>query len=359
MIKKLLVDNFKCYPNLELSMNHCTILAGGNAAGKSTVIQAILLACATLKEKNDYIDVNEVLGVSVGNPNSLISQNRVELENADFRLSLEEADSLYRIDYTIDKLFPLKLSFQCNQVDIRSRIFYLNAERRGPRISYPAGIDQGILMDGSNAAFLIDRADNEQRTIPKELAISGVSTKFSIHVEEWLNVIMGDLNFSVSTDLTKATTDIRYRNSLVDEEVLPTMTGFGISYILSIITAGLWCASIENAVLIVENPEAHLHPLAQSRMGKFLQLVSRCGVQVIIETHSEHIIDGVRIQAAVMNSTEEVTISFMSIQDGKIDVQNIQLNEFGELSEWPKGFFDQKTMDLRELFSIRRGNANK
>ena len=266
--------------------------------------------------------------MSVGNPNSLISQNRVELENADFRLSLEEADSLYRIDYTIDKLFPLKLSFQCNQVDIRSRIFYLNAERRGPRISYPAGIDQGILMDGSNAAFLIDRADNEQRTIPKELAISGVSTKFSIHVEEWLNVIMGDLNFSVSTDLTKATTDIRYRNSLVDEEVLPTMTGFGISYILSIITAGLWCASIENAVLIVENPEAHLHPLAQSRMGKFLQLVSRCGVQVIIETHSEHIIDGVRIQAAVMNSTEEVTISFMSIQDGKIDVQNIQLNEF-------------------------------
>ena len=93
-------------------------------------------------------------------------------------------------------------------INLQSQVFYLNAERCGPRISYPAGYEEGILSDGANAAYLIDRADMQQRKISEGLAVSGLVTKFSIHVEEWLNVILGDVNFSVSTDLIKSSTDV-------------------------------------------------------------------------------------------------------------------------------------------------------
>ena len=140
--------------------------------------------------------------------------------------------------------------------------------------------------------------------------------------------------------------------------MLPTMTGFGISYILSIVTAGLWCSSLNNVSLLIENPEAHLHPAAQSRMGRFLEYLADAGIQVIVETHSEHIIDGARVQAAWMKQTDDIRIYFFSKEKENIHVETIDVDENGELSEWPKGFFDQKSQDLRDLFQIRRENAS-
>ena len=172
-----------------------------------------------------------------------------------------------------------------------------------------------------------------------------------------MNVILGDINFSITTDYIKAITDIRYGNEVAEEPVLPTMTGFGISYILSIVTAGLWCASLKNVSLLIANPEAHLHPAAQSRMGKFLECLADAGIQIIVETHSEHIIDGARIQAALMKQTDDIQIYFFSKEKDGIHVDEIDVDENGELSEWPNGFFDQKGQDLRELFQIRRGYA--
>lgn len=359
MIKKVVLKNFKCFSDVSLELGGLTIFAGANAAGKSSVIQALLLASSTSREKGNSVDATKAIGIAVGNPKALISQNKTELEDADFELMLEEMHNIVHLKYSIDKLSPLKLLFKGLGINLQSQVFYLNAERCGPRISYPAGYEEGILSDGANAAYLIDRADMQQRKISEGLAVSGLVTKFSIHVEEWLNVILGDVNFSVSTDLIKSSTDVKYKNALVDDGVLPTMTGFGISYILSVVTAGLWCSSMSDAVLIVENPEAHLHPAAQSRMGKFLQLVASSGVQVIIETHSEHIIDGVRIQAAWQKETERIKINFFTSKDGRINIQDIKVNEHGELSDWPDGFFDQKSLDLRDLFVMRRKNAGK
>ena len=359
MIKEINLKNFKCFPNTSLQLKQMTILAGANAVGKSSIVQAILLAFSTINENYTSVDATKAIGIAVGNPQLLVAQNKIELEDADFELEIKEAEGGVDIKYLIDKLSPLKLLFKCSKTNMNSQVFYLNAERCGPRISYPAGFDEKILNDGTNAAYLIDRADMQRRKIPKELAITGQVSKFSIHVEEWMNIILGDVSFSVSTDLVKSSTDVKYRNALAEEGVLPTMTGFGISYILSIVTAALWCSSIENAVLIIENPEAHLHPLAQSRMGKFLELISFIGVQVIIETHSEHIIDGARVQAALLGETENIKVNFFMSQDGKISIEDIEVDKNGELTDWPIGFFDQKSADLRELFNIRRSNASK
>lgn len=357
MIKSIELQNFKCFDHLQLPLAELTVLAGGNAAGKSTVMQALLLADATAREKGNSVDASEALGVAVGSPRALVSQNRTELSEGDFSLKIQWNEQAVLFDYKIDKLQPLKLTYSQTEDAQTDRLFYLNAERLGPRISYPAGVDEEILRDGANAAFLIDRADIQQRKVPGCLALAGESSKFSIQVENWMNAILGDVNFSVTTDYVKAITDIRYGNGVAEEPVLPTMTGFGISYILSIVTAGLWCASLKNVSLMIENPEAHLHPAAQSRMGKFLECLTDAGVQVVVETHSEHIIDGARVQAAHMKRTDNIQIYFFAKEEDGIKVDTISVDKNGELSEWPKGFFDQKEQDLRELFKMRRKHA--
>ena len=359
MFNKLFIQNFKCFPQLELPLSDLTILAGANASGKSSVIQAILMAYHTSLNHENIIDTSSALEIAVGNPSTLISQNPIKIDKGDFFIGLSELSGKSEIYYFIDKLSPLKLFCEKNEESPKSRLFYLNAERMGPRLSYPTMRDDTILSDGSNAAYLIDRADIEGRTVPGYLLPDPSLTSFSACVEQWMDAILGDVNLSVSTNLIQATADIRYGNALAEHGVLPTLTGFGISYILSIVTIGLWCASEKNSVLIVENPEAHLHPSAQSNIGKFLELVSSCGVQVIIETHSEHVIDGVRLQAALLKNTENVMIHFFSCNNKKISTKQIHLNPNGELSQWPEGFFDQKSLDLRELFQIRRQNANK
>ena len=358
MVSEMQLINYKCFPDIRIKFSGMTVLAGANAAGKSSIIQALLLAYRSLGVSDKTVEVSKALGIQTGGPRAMVSQNPIELESADFVIKLYDETDEMEISYIIDKISPLKLNFKTNGVNIRKELIYLNAERIGPRITYPAGVDNRIVSDGSNAAYLIDRADLEKRKIHPSLALNGRSSKFSIHTEEWMNAILGDVSFSISTDLVKATTDIKYRNSVVDQEVLPTMTGFGLSYILPIVTAGLWCSGLENAMLIIENPEAHLHPYSQSQMGKFLMLLANAGVQVIVETHSEHIIDGARIQAAFLKETKKLCINFMSIEEDKIDVNNIKVSENGELAEWPKGFFDQKTQDLRELFLMRKRNAD-
>ena len=361
MISKMEMINYKCFAKNEIKFSEMTILAGANAAGKSSIIQALLLFYGSLKnsdKKTDVIDVSNALRIQVGGPKSLVAQNPVELENADFKLSIYDGQNWSVINYKIDMLSPLKLIAEKEEISTMNEVFYLNAERMGPRISYAAGIDDKIVSDGSNAAYLMDRADMAGRKIHESLALNGQASKFSIHVEEWINAILGDVSFSLSTDLIKATTDIKYLNSMVNQEILPTMTGFGISYILSIVTAGLWCSCLEGAVLVIENPEAHLHPYSQSQMGKFLMLLTNAGVQVIVETHSEHIIDGARIQAACMQRTNQMCVNFLSAEENQIKIKEIEVSETGELREWPVGFFDQKSQDLRELFKMRKQNAN-
>lgn len=116
---------------------------------------------------------------------------------------------------------------------------------------------------------------------------------------------------------------------------------------------------IDESVFLVENPEAHLHPKGQSHIGYFLAMMAFAGVQIIAETHSEHVLNGIRI-AALKNkiSPEEICIHFFSInkEEGGIRhrVEQICLTDRMDLESWPDGFMDQEEEDLRTLRELRR-----
>lgn len=367
MIDKLTLTNFKCFKEETLHFRPLTILTGANAAGKSSVIQALLLLHHTNEFMNnkgeswnkESIDINQVFGFQVGAPNALISQNPTEDENFDFAFELEEEARRFPFQYVVDKTSPLDLKIVQGQPFPGITFQYLNAERIGPRMVNQAGQKNGIVSNGENATYLMDIADKSNRSIAEAMAgIDGVSRKFSFYVENWMSAILGDMQLNFHTDYNKAITELWIKNSLVDTGVVPTLTGFGISYVLPIVVAGLWASTGKRNLLIIENPEAHLHPYAQSNMGKFLALLAFCGVQVVVETHSEHIIDGARVQMAELEASKWMLVNFMQKSDSNIKVSAIEVSQAGELSMWPKGFFDQKQQDLRDIMMLRRKHVH-
>jgi predicted ATPase len=105
-------------------------------------------------------------------------------------------------------------------------------------------------------------------------------------------------------------------------------------------------------MLIVENPEAHLHPFSQSRIGVFLALVASTGRQIFIETHSDHVVNGIRlcVSKGFVNH-DSIKFNFFD-QPSNGDTANmsqISFKENGRLERWPKRFFDQIENDLSQL----------
>src|SRR5438046_1441121 len=82
-------------------------------------------------------------------------------------------------------------------------------------------------------------------------------------------------------------------HQVASSEYRPTNVGFGITYALPIVVSIL--SARPGSLVIIENPEAHLHPRGQVRMGELLSLASTAGIQVLIETHSDHVLNGIRL----------------------------------------------------------------
>ena len=129
-----------------------------------------------------------------------------------------------------------------------------------------------------------------------------------------------------------------------------TNIGFGISYALPILVGGL--LTEEENWLVVENPEAHLHAKAQSNMGYFLGMMAAAGLRVVVETHSEHIVNGIRRAALVSGrlKSEDVNIYFFK---NKSESELITMDEHGNLSDFPVDFFDQSRQDMLEIIKIK------
>lgn len=142
----------------------------------------------------------------------------------------------------------------------------------------------------------------------------------------------------------------------------PQNVGFGISYILPILVTLLTARS--GNIIIIENPEAHLHPRGQSEMGKLIAETVVRGVQVFVETHSDHVINGIRVSVKKgVVKPEDVNIAFferkahdVQNEDGEgshreiyAEVRNIKVDGNGSLSEYPADFMDEWNNQLMKL----------
>ena len=143
-------------------------------------------------------------------------------------------------------------------------------------------------------------------------------------------------------------------NSLGEESTNALNMGFGVSYSLPIVVALL--SAREGDILVLENPEAHLHPRGQRKIGELVALAAANGVQIFMETHSDHVLNGIRL--SVRNKkilSDKVKINYFYeylSEEGiqKHEKTSPEIFEDGSLSNWPEGFFDEWDKAIDELF---------
>jgi predicted ATPase len=104
---------------------------------------------------------------------------------------------------------------------------------------------------------------------------------------------------------------------------------------------------------LIENPEAHLHPEGQLVMGDLLARASAAGVQVIVETHSDHVLNGIRlaVKRGTLKATDTGFRFFQRNDVGAAEIKKPTIGQDGMLSEWPSGFFTQWDDALVQLLS--------
>lgn len=373
MHRELIIENFKCFSEkTKIRLGNITVCLGSNSVGKSSVIQACILLRQIYEQAfaykgtqvRDYnIQLNDVYGLQLGDAEHIKSSR----DRKDICLHIDEYEySLESIGYS-----PMEMAVH-NRYDIETMslteglfskgFYYLNAERTGPR-NYQT-INSKMLDNcgvyGENTVHLLSMFGNQKVKASKCFGLDEnkkVST-FSKQVEYWMDYIIPGIEINADDMTELRISKMSLRQPALDTGFLsPYNFGFGISYVLPIVLTGLLAES--GSVFLVENPEAHLHPKGQSHIGYFLAIMALSGVQVIVETHSEHILNGIRI-AALKSAMkpEDISINFFSIDacgaETKHKVEHIPLNDRMDLEAWPEGFLDQEEEDLRTLRELRR-----
>jgi predicted ATPase len=238
-----------------------------------------------------------------------------------------------------------------------NRTHYVGADRIGSQMFYSnKQLPSFISVDkqGHNLATILSKK-KEQIIHPKlrieQQEYEGVKMISNGHTLEtqlgnWIGYITDTNYCNIETDDTNDY--IVSLNFSFDKETRnkfkPNNIGFGYSYVLPIIISGL--IAVPGDMLIVENPEAHLHPKAQSRLARFLAKVAATGVQVFIESHSEHILNALRV--CVKNKQlDPADINTLYFTNDKIVTPTI--DEDGRIDLWEEGFFDEWNNNLMEL----------
>lgn len=151
------------------------------------------------------------------------------------------------------------------------------------------------------------------------------------------------------TDLVRLGFEFTRKGRLTTNPRRPTNVGFGLTYVLPVVVACL--TAKPGAMILLENPEAHIHPQGQSAMARLTCAAASAGAQLVVETHSDHILNGVRLTVKRGQlSADDVRLHyFQRMADGIIDIVSPAIGPDGMLSQWPPGFFDEWDRSLDQL----------
>jgi hypothetical protein len=143
---------------------------------------------------------------------------------------------------------------------------------------------------------------------------------------------------------------LQLRSNPLSDFQRPQNVGFGLTQLFPVIVALL--AAEPRDLLLIENPEIHLHPRAQQEIGMLMARAAASGVQVIVETHSDHVLNGIRLAVKTdVLPPQDVSIHFFSPPSGAASRAPLspRIDADGRLDSWPEGFFDQMDLALSEL----------
>ena len=382
MITGLFIENFKLYRQRTRfdDLTSINVLTGINGRGKSTLLHALLLPKQSLMESqwNDRLVLNGQY-IELGNANDVRNDKNSRETPIAFCYTTENGELELLFDANSDTAQKLPLvavngkavgdgtrltNFVTDKVGaatpgllhLLKGVSYIAAERKGPQLNYEPAPEQGQMDARGEYAPSLLHLHKDGTFDPDVLA--GITDIFpDVQVDDIQDrSLNGMVNFWLTRMFDFTEVESKYveeanvyvlfiSTSLKRKASKPTNVGFGYSYVLPILVAGL--AAAKGDILIVENPEAHLHPRAQSVLGKFMAWIARYkGVQLFVETHSEHIVNSFRVLVAQeVLPSEEVNILFFD-EHYEHFAERIEVDEKGHIRDWPEFFFDQEERDL-------------
>lgn len=360
MMRRLEVTGFKRFAAVSLSMAPLTVLTGLNGSGKTSMIHALLLMReAARASANGPVMLNGPFGIQLGTAEDVV--NWAGTGHINFRVEDEVGTHSWVLGTPADEAMyltadvlpcPMPEGFKSSP----GAFIYLSAERFGPRASVAASslpaeqIEVGV--QGENSAQLLETRGSKPAREDRRHPESRSPFLLKYEVERWLSEIARPVVIEPVHHSGADAYALRFKTP-GGEWVRATNMGFGVSYALPIILAGL--TAEVGGLIVVESPEAHLHPAGQSRMGTFLAWIASKGVQVVVETHSDHILNGMRRaigEYRMLDATGAVVHFFESNE--VVTIEELRFTNIGSMSHWPAGFFDQYQIDVAALGRVRR-----
>ena len=378
MLNAIHLKFIKCFENIRLELAPLTLLTGQNASGKSTVIQALVLLHQTMRGQEwtnrlmlngkelqlgtvsdivDAVNGRDYIEISLSDTDAgvftwgFFSSSREEM-SMQLKEFIHNGKAFPDIAY-MHYLLPDSLKGETGFVNSLRNLTYLTAERIGPRQLY-------ILADRYNndycgvgpsgeyaASVLYELGDRE--VLPELFLQNSTGRTLTKQVRAWMEVFFPHSEFEIISIPEANSIRLAIRNAQDTGFHRPINVGFGMTQVFPIIVAIL--SAQKNDIVIIENPEVHLHPAGQAQMGLFLAQAANAGVQVIVESHSDHILNGIRKSVKQKNILPaDVAIHFFKsrVEDGA-QVTSLSIDSSGILDCWPKDFFDQYDKDMNIL----------
>lgn len=369
MIDRIVLRNFKCFDNLDLSCAPLTVLCGVNGMGKSSIIQALLV----LRQSAASGDLGQGKLFLGGELTDIGTGQDVLFEDADedvvvfklhHRVVQGPLDLTFRYSREADRLSAddedlRGVNLWAGVPPVGGSLMYVSAERVGPRKLYSqseAFARSGHI--GARGEYSLNYLAARQNEVlatddPRQVNQSG--RRLLDVVDHWLQEVTPGAHLQLEAvrdaDAIIAGFSFDRPGDVTTKRFRATNVGFGLSYALPVLTALL---APPESLCLIENPEAHLHPRGQTKLAELTVRAALAGVQVIVETHSDHFIDGIRI-AVRDGLTEPAATAFhyFDRKGGKAEISSPTVDTDGRLSSWPAGFFDQHEENLIRLLAPR------
>lgn len=333
MIQKIKIQNYKGIEDCSLNFRPLTILTGLNSTGKSSCFQSILSAlyhtstnASTILENYDF---------------SFESLRNKNVNAKELSVEIDCADGFVTFSQNIDSVSGMQ---NTAQLDLEKNLYYLCANRLGYSDMETISPKYKIGISGEYIFGTFDKEKSEP--VEKAFLKTTESETLSFHFNWWLSYIL-NIKFEMQTEkITPIKVKVTYKSDNI-AQLSPGQLGVGVSYLAKIL---IMCLRAKKGdILMIENPEIHLHPAAQARLGEFFTNIAEGGVQLLIETHCEHLLN--RIQYEIFKkkiSNNDVILYYKKSNADQFE--SILFDKNGKYSiDFPSGFFDATLDELLEM----------
>lgn len=282
---------------------------------------------------------------------SLATQAKPLGQSADFRPQRSfafSASTLNKLGAQGEHIKPIGPAL----LDELGRIIYLGPVRRLAQRDYvwagrmPAHIGD----DGAKAVDALIASGVARQAAKKRNQPAPAEAQLFEQTIRWLK----DMNLADGLAIRALGNSARYELLIENGDQASNLkdVGVGVSQVIPVIVAALFAQP--GHIVIVEEPESHLHPLAQRKLAELLAQVSKeRNVQFIVETHSEHLFRRMQTLIAKQQITPKDAAMYFVERDGKAArMRELELDDFGRVKNWPEGFFGDALGETREQTAL-------